>query len=289
MKLRRKVRRNRKRSDVYTAAEREKIFRADQRKAIRGLVADVKKAKGSKSAALAEARETCRALRKDHQSAVATGRVIARERAAAEREQITAACRVDRKSTRAQGRELVEEAKRRLDAKREGYKDYLYWTRKPSRDRPTVAKRRAEKRAESDDEVRNSIDPELWPVWEKVKGRIKGSRFRSRLEAFEQWTHDHGGEVARIQTQAAELAGWGEESESDYFARTGNPRRRKSQGKWWRFVQVGGAGKILEQRIGFGTRKDAHATASRMARGRRVDTVSLDGPFKRKPKARAAA
>jgi hypothetical protein len=67
-----------------------------------------------------------------------------------------------------------------------------------------------------------------------------------------------------------------------------NPTGR-SRAMWWRFVKLGGTGKILEQRIGFGTKKDATRTASKMATGIRVGAVSLEGPFKSKPKARAAA
>jgi len=49
--------------------------------------------------------------------------------------------------------------------------------RRPERDR-------AERRSESDDEVRSNIDPSLLPLFEEVKRKIKGSEWRTRTEAF---------------------------------------------------------------------------------------------------------
>lgn len=49
----------------------------------------------------------------------------------------------------------------------------------------------AERRAESDDEVkRNLEDPYMIDLWEKVKHKIKASRLRSRTEAFLEYVHD---------------------------------------------------------------------------------------------------
>jgi len=55
-----------------------------------------------------------------------------------------------------------------------------------------------EKSRESDDEVRGNIDAELWPVWEKIRAKIRPGVRSSRTETFLQWVHDHHGEAQRI-------------------------------------------------------------------------------------------
>lgn len=57
-------------------------------------------------------------------------------------------------------------------------------------------RRAAELRAESDDEVRRNVDddPELGALWALQKSkaeRFKGTRTRTRTEAFLEWVHDH--------------------------------------------------------------------------------------------------
>lgn len=47
---------------------------------------------------------------------------------------------------------------------------------------------------QSDDVVRQDIDPELVPLWEQVKGRVRGTSRRSRTEAFLAYVHEHPGE-----------------------------------------------------------------------------------------------
>lgn len=59
----------------------------------------------------------------------------------------------------------------------------------------------AERRAESDDQVRRDIPDELAAVWEHVKHRIKGTARRTRTEAFAEWVHDHPEDVIRIQSE----------------------------------------------------------------------------------------
>jgi len=62
----------------------------------------------------------------------------------------------------------------------------------------TGRKRAAERARESDDEVRNNTERELWPVWEKVKHKFKDSPRMTRTEAFAHWMHDHPADVEKI-------------------------------------------------------------------------------------------
>ena len=64
---------------------------------------------------------------------------------------------------------------------------------------PGAAKaRRAERRSESDDEVRHNIPAELVPVFDKMRGQIKPSDRRTRTEAFLQWVHDNEDEAHAV-------------------------------------------------------------------------------------------
>lgn len=62
----------------------------------------------------------------------------------------------------------------------------------------------AERRQESDDEVRRNIAGELVPVFEAVKRNIREAPGMSRTEAFEHWVHDNADEVASIMAEQAE-------------------------------------------------------------------------------------
>ena len=52
--------------------------------------------------------------------------------------------------------------------------------------------------SQSDDTVRGNIPPDLVPLWDRVKGRIKGSDRKSRTEAFLQYAEEHPGEVFAV-------------------------------------------------------------------------------------------
>lgn len=52
-----------------------------------------------------------------------------------------------------------------------------------------------ERQSESDDEVRGNIPPELVALFERVKGRIKGSDRMTRTEAFLHYAEEHPREV----------------------------------------------------------------------------------------------
>jgi hypothetical protein len=63
---------------------------------------------------------------------------------------------------------------------------------------------RGERRAESDDEVRGNLPPEMIGVFEKVRRHIKGSARKTRTEAFLEWAEENPGEVWAMQSAEAE-------------------------------------------------------------------------------------
>ena len=47
-----------------------------------------------------------------------------------------------------------------------------------------------------------NLEPWERPAWERVKRRIKPTPYMSRTEAFQQWAHDHAGDVELMYQQA---------------------------------------------------------------------------------------
>lgn len=56
-----------------------------------------------------------------------------------------------------------------------------------------------ERREESDDAVRSNLPRELVPVFNRVRSHIKGSRHRTRTEAFVEWAEEHPEDVLAYQ------------------------------------------------------------------------------------------
>lgn len=72
------------------------------------------------------------------------------------------------------------------------------------RRRAQAAIRKETARAESDDEVRANLEPELEPIWERVKRRIHGRPGLSRTEAFAHWVEENPGEVWAMREELSE-------------------------------------------------------------------------------------
>lgn len=129
-------------------------------------------------------RESCKAKK----STIRKRQAQLRER----KRELVEACR----AASIEGREKVRAAKAALAA----FKAEQRGAPKPEKLRRTSA----EARAESDDEVRRNVAPELHPVWRRVKRTIHGSPRRSRTEAFLEWCEANPAEVERIQWEDAE-------------------------------------------------------------------------------------
>jgi hypothetical protein len=118
------------------------------------------------------------------------------------REEARGVCQAKKEEAKSRGLDSIQRAQVALKAESE-YLNAIKRADRPvklgagyrSRRSTTTA---AERRAESDDEVRNDIDPELAPVWEKVKHRIKATPHMTRTEAFADWAHKHPADVDQI-------------------------------------------------------------------------------------------
>jgi hypothetical protein len=182
---------------LFRALERDRKRKA--REKIASLAEQLREARRRRRLALREAKERCRAER-----------IAARERARAIRlrvlEELREAMRAERLGARqactvrlgeARGikdsilrarAELVAETKYEADLRRIERSN-----RKRRQEAPRVT--RSERRAESDDEVRSNIPPELVALFERVKRGIRASPRMSRTEAFLHFAEENPDDV----------------------------------------------------------------------------------------------
>jgi hypothetical protein len=120
------------------------------------------------------------------------------------REELRQSCGLRRTRAKASGAAEVLERQSEL----KGEKRFERQIR--SGDRPRNLRRTtAERRQESDDEVRSNIAADMVPVFNSVRKHIKGSPRKSRTEAFLQWAEENPGEVFDLMQHDADryLAG----------------------------------------------------------------------------------
>lgn len=204
-----------KRKTAQWRRESSKVWarqlRESDRKKLAQLKTNLKHAKRLKGERVREVKLQCKAARVRYKATKKVLRAqLARDIAAAyEREQLASRTRCDAQIERVRlsSRSGVERAARVLELERERYKNYDDWDttrakqrRKDKRKGYTVAKQltAAERRAESDDEVRNNLEPEHVPVWNAYKHKIRGNKYRSRTEAFLEWMHDHPADAEAV-------------------------------------------------------------------------------------------
>jgi len=120
----------------------------------------------------------------------------------AARERLRTTCGLRKERARLEGEEVIQARRREIQEER--YLDKLQRSR-PKSAQPLGRKRNArrEREAESDDEVRRNLSPDLASVFNKVRRQIKGSERRSRTEAFLQWAEENPDEIYAMQEQRA--------------------------------------------------------------------------------------
>jgi hypothetical protein len=176
--------------------------RREAREKLVSLRTQIRDAKALRRSAIAQAKERCR-----------TERIAARARARAMKEraleELREALRRERQLARdtctaslaeARGiKDTVLRARTELQAESAYRRDLRRIERANRAGRLEVRRPRgSERRGESDDEVRGNVPPELVGLWERVKGRIRGTDRMTRTEAFLQYAHDHPNEVLEV-------------------------------------------------------------------------------------------
>lgn len=192
LKLQRELAAQLRRADREKRAElRERIARAKRRRRERLAAARElcrseraqlsKRLKAQRAAVMAELRDAFEAERRRARETCAGRQTAIRQQAG---------CAI------AKAERILAEQRRMQDELRRAEQRY----RTKSRERATAK----ELRAESDDRVRANLPPELVPVFERVKERIKPGPRRTRTEAFLEWAHENPGDVVAIQSAEAE-------------------------------------------------------------------------------------
>ncbi len=193
----------RQKADIGRQRERSNAKQA--REVLRNLRARIAARRADKRARIVAVRDMCREKRAALRAAIKQWRVELAELIRTERARVCAECGMSRAQARTAGDAEILDAVKAYAAER-GHQASL--KREPGKPSRVVVK---ERRAESDDEVRNNLDRDLLPVWEVMKKRIKAGPRSSRTEAFLQWAHDHAGEAQRILAEHHEA-----ESEREY-------------------------------------------------------------------------
>ncbi len=148
---------------------------------------------------LKEARQRCRADRVQVRERVRARRRQARETLrttiAREKREAREACAVSLASARGIASK-IERARAKLQAER-AFRAEMRRIEGANVARKREEKKRtaAERRGESDDEVRANLPPEYLELWERVKRGIRGSDRMTRTEAFLRYAEEHPEEL----------------------------------------------------------------------------------------------
>lgn len=191
-----------------TKAQREKIVkhvsRTNDKAAIAKKKKALKEARTEKRSKMKEARTACKVDREKTKESSRTAYKRIVEKARSKREAARAAARsrcsagvqkvvneYDPKVKKGSG-ELADERKHQREIQRieAANKD-----REKKRPRKTAG----ERLAEADQEVVQNLPPELIPVWHHFKDKVKGSKRRSRYEAFMDFLHDRPEAIEFVQ------------------------------------------------------------------------------------------
>jgi hypothetical protein len=169
----------------------DRDLRVKAREKLQELRRELRAARVQRKEAMKAASERCRterlAARERARALRIRGLAELREATRLEREAARQACVVSKRE--AKSKDPIERRRAELEAERK------YQLEMRVIDRGHKQRRREhrhatyiERRAESDDEVRQNIPQDLVPLFERVKRGIKGSPRKSRTEAFLEWT-----------------------------------------------------------------------------------------------------
>lgn len=162
------------------------------------------KARERRKRALDRARQSCATARLRVRSKVKAFRSAEFKRINAEAAAMRQAARnqCQARKHRVRGSAAVAVARRRLELEAERkLQAQINRADHRARRQRTTYKERAE---ESDDAVRSNLPRELVPVFERVRKHIKGSKHRTRTEAFLEWAEEHPEDVLAYQGDETE-------------------------------------------------------------------------------------
>lgn len=178
-------------------------LKAADRAKLAELRAKLKDARARKRKAMRAAVQQCRRQRVKVAAEVKAWKERERARINAEakaaRERARSRCTRRKCVIKKTGGSLIAQERRML-AEERAYQAQLQRLAGAARKRKLrTAATAKERRAESDDYVRGNLPAELIPVFNRVKGAIKGGPRTTRTEAFLQWAESHPDEILHFQ------------------------------------------------------------------------------------------
>ncbi len=185
----------------------DRAQRADLKRKHDAIRSEIRRVKGQHKETLRAVAGACRAARLE---LVAKAKEL-RARALAELREATKAkklearhhCRARKADHRTRTTSEVDRQRAQIRADREFRAELQRieaWNRKKA---PKVASA-AVRRLESDDAVRSNIPPELVPLFERVRTRIKGTPRKTRTEAFLEYAQENEREVLEVLEEGGE-------------------------------------------------------------------------------------
>lgn len=184
-----------------------KDLRAKAKAKVLALREAVKVARKGRLALHESARSRCREERKRVRARAEQRRqrALAELRAATAQERAAAhfTCKTAKANAKTEHAGNVERARATLLAER-AYQADLRRIEAANRAKKPGLARAVVRRAESDDEVRQNLEPDMLALFEKVRRQIKGGQRQSRTEAFLAYAHDHPRELLGALDELAE-------------------------------------------------------------------------------------
>lgn len=203
----------------WAERELERDVIRKERESIKSELGAIAAERAARRRRLEQAAQQCAAGLAQHQLERKQRREALARQLDEERSQVRGACAAGRDVARQAPKLEQHEAK--LDELRRDKRSRRIWEHPDPLKRSgrgASSKPSREKQSESDDEVRNNIPRELWPVFERYREKFKASDRRSRTEAFEEWAAEHPSLVREaLDAAIAELPP--EEDEESYYAR----------------------------------------------------------------------
>jgi hypothetical protein len=166
---------------------------------VRRLRVAIAQARARRRAALSRARQQCAVARGKVRQQIKAfrSREFARinAEAARMRNAARAQCQARKHRVRSAGANAIARKLAELAAEERMHRRLRRADSQAQRERTTYK----ERRQESDDAVRSNLPRELVPVFDRVKGHIRGSRHRTRTEQFLEWAEEHPEDVIAYQ------------------------------------------------------------------------------------------
>jgi hypothetical protein len=218
------------------ARERQQWVRERAQKELDRLRAAILKTRERRKRALLRARQTCALARERIRVDVKAFRSAEFKRIAEEVRQMRnaarAQCQARKHRVKVAGANAIERKRHERNAEARQQRHMESADRRARRQRTTYL----ERRQEDDGAVRSNLPRELVGVFNRVARHIKGSRYRTRTEAFLEWAQEHPEDVIAYQgddtdREVARLIAERERVERQLAKTKPKPGRRRAAGE----------------------------------------------------------